>query len=344
MAEGKTEIRTDLYDLDSLLIHYVPFTGSGSAQEAPEKQRRTLALPQRVRCSLSEPNVYLLDKAQFRLDNGPWQEVQELLRADNVLREYLGWPSRQASVAQPWTIQEERAEHTVQLRFTVECAAPVADTWLALEDAQAAAITCNGVLVTAKPEGWYVDKSIGKVFLGDLKEGTNIIEVTLPFGLRTNVEWCYLLGDFGVEVAGQYRWLVPARKLLGWDDVTKQGLAHYGGNITYHIPFTTSGGNVRLTVPHYAGAAVRAELDGRKEIIAYPPYMVELGQLPAGEHELKLTLLGNRRNSFGAVHLADSKHSWHGPDAWRTEGSRWTESYRLVPLGILSAPVMEEEV
>ena len=178
--------------------------------------------------------------------------------------------------------------------------------------------------------------------IGSLQKGENVIEVTLPFGRRTNIEWCDLLGNFGVQVTGEYRVLMPMQPHLGFDDVTKQGLAHYGGNITYQIPFTSHGGAVCLTVPHYTGAAVKVSVDGKTGYIAYPPYRLELGVLEAGEHTLALTLLGNRHNCFGALHLADPKYRWLGPNSWRTTGNLWTESYRLKPLGILSAPIIEE--
>ena len=48
------------------------------------------ALPNRVAVTLSEPNVLLLDRAEFCMDGGAYQPAQELLRADNVLRSQLG--------------------------------------------------------------------------------------------------------------------------------------------------------------------------------------------------------------------------------------------------------------
>lgn len=195
--------------------------------------------------------------------------------------------------------------------------------------------------MTAIPDGWYVDKSIGTIPLGRLEKGRSILETELPFGRRTNIEWCYLLGDFGVRMAGETREIVPRTEKLGFDSVTAQGLPHYGGNIAYQIPVQTQGGSLRVTVPHYDGAAVRVALDGEaKGIIAYPPYSLALGKPPAGEH--LLTLPGNRENAFGPLHRADTADPWIGPDAWRTEGTRWTDSYRLMPLGIRTAPWIEE--
>ena len=342
-AGGKAVIETSLYDLDSLLLRLLP--GTPEAVPSAEVNASTvLPIPSLVDYCLDEPNVFLLDKAEFALDDGSWHPEEELLRADNVLRGEVGYDPRGDAVVQPWTIPEEIPEHTARLRFRVNCACDIADIKLALEDAEAARIICNGKPVAARPEGWFTDKSIGTVAIGDLHTGENILEVAFPFGRRTNIEWCYLLGDFGVQVCGEHRCLTAQQTRLGFDDVTKQGLAHYGGNITYQIPFTSHGGAVTVTVPHFTGTAVKVSLDGQEDYIAYPPYRLALGTVTAGDHILRLQLLGNRHNCFGAVHLADPKYRWLGPDSWRTTGSLWTESYRLKPLGILSAPIIEESV
>ena len=78
-----------------------------------------------------------------------------------------------------------------------------------------------------------------------------------------------------------------------------------------------------------------------KGYIVYAPYQLEM-EAPAGEHELQLTVLGHRENAFGPVHNADAHERWIGPDIWRTTGAAWTDSYRLAPMGLLSAPVIEE--
>ena len=102
---------------------------------------------------------------------------------------------------------------------------------------------------------------------------------------------------------------------------------------------------MRVTVPHYDGTAIRVSVDGEKAgYIAYPPYALEIGTLTAGKHEIILTLLGNRQNGFGPVHLADAMQTWIGPNAWRSADEKWTESYRLKRVGIRTAPWIEEIV
>jgi len=342
IVSGSTIIKTDLYDLDSLLLRYSPVKEKTFSAIPAPKESVSLAIPKRVFYTLSEPNVYLMDKAEFALNDEPYRLEQELLRADNALRDQVGYPKRWNSVAQPWAVEEPAPEHTVRLRFRVHCQEEIPDVSLALEDADSAAILCNGAEITAKPNGWFVDKSISTIPIGTLRKGEDTIEVVLPFGRRVGLEWCYLLGNFGVQVMGEYRALTQAQPMLGFDSVVHQGLAHYGGNITYHVPFESSGGAIVVTVPHYAGAAVKVSLDGQSGYIVCPPYRLELDAVPEGSHTMDITLLGTRYNSFGPVHLADPLYNWFGPNSWRTEGVKWTESYRLKPLGILSAPQLEE--
>ena len=339
---GKTLVRTKLYDVQTLLLRFTPQAIPAAEPVKPYTKGKAIAVPDRVDFQLEEPNVYLMDKAEFALDDGPFHPAQEVLRAENVLRAQLGWPLRDgAKVTQPWAVGPVPNEHTVRLRFTVHCAADFDNVKLALEDADTVTIRCNGQPVTAKPDGWFCDRAIGTVLLGKLCKGDNIIEVDLPFGKRTCVEWHYLLGDFGVSVQGEYRELVPMQPKLGFDDVTRQGLAHYGSNITYTFPVTTTGGKLRVQVPHFAGMAIRVKAGDATGCIAYPPYRTEL-DLPAGTHTLELKLLGNRQNCFGPVHDADPTHIYIGPSAWRTGGRNWTNSYRLRQLGLLSAPQLEE--
>ena len=229
----------------------------------------------------------------------------------------------------------------MRLRFTVCSAERFENIKLATEDAEFAKVMLNGKEIPVQVTGWFCDKSIGTIPIGTLEKGESIIELTLPFGKRIGAEWCYLLGDFGVKVMGEHRLLVPMQEKLGFDTITTQGLAHYGSNLTYRIPVTTGGGKLRVHIPHYAGAAIKLKAGAAQSTIVYPPYTAELS-LPAGRHILELTLLGNRQNCFGPVHNADATYIHVRPAGYRLVGDSWTESYRLKPLGILSAPILEE--
>ena len=152
---------------------------AGQPAAAADKHYCRLPVPEMTEYVLHEPNVLLLDKAEFALDDGAYHPAEELLRADNILRAELGWPSRRGAVAQPWSVPAEIAEHHVRLRFTIHAECAVSGAELAMEDAELAIVTLNGEAVSAQAEGWFVDKSIRRMKLPALCEGTNTLEITL---------------------------------------------------------------------------------------------------------------------------------------------------------------------
>ena len=172
--------------------------------------------------------------------------------------------------------------------------------------------------------------------------GENILEVEVPIGKRTMVEWMYLLGDFGVEVHGKNTKIVQRCKKLSFGDVTVQGLPFYTGNITYHIPIETEGGDVSVRSGFYIGAMQEVNIDGQGAVpMIYPPYTAELGTVEAGKHMIDLTFYGTRQNGFGTLHLADEKRTFLNPSSWRTEGDQWCYEYMLRKMGVLITPEIE---
>ena len=345
-GKDRTEIRTRMYSYDSLLLWLEPCSAETCATVeniVPALSDRGLTLPRTFTYTLSEPNALLLDQAEFALDDGAWNPCEEILRLDNLCRAQLGWPSRKNAVAQPWVVPDEPATHTVCLRWRIESDMELEGTSLAMEDVELVHLTLNGQPVENKITGWYTDKSIKTVLLPTICKGENILEAEIPFGRRSNLEWVYLLGDFGVEANGRFAKLIPAREKIAFGDFTRQGLPFYGGNITYHLSVETCGGALTFRSSHYRGALQTVSVDGGAEVpVIYPPYTVSLGAPEAGQHTVNVTLYGNRRNSFGPVHLADLKDTWIGPNAWRSEGDRWCYDYKIAEEGILSTPVITE--
>ena len=345
IKNGLTTIKATLFEHDSLL-----FKLCADGAKAPAAQDKTVfgqkkkeiifgdLLP--YKCS--EPNVLLLDMAEYAFDDGAFQPEEEILRADNLFRDALGWPARGNSVAQPWVIEPETITHHITLRFTIDSEITVSSPVLAIEDAESVKITLNGEPTPSRVTGYYVDESIKTVALPALQVGKNTLTVTIPFGKRTSTEWCYLLGDFGVRVQGRKKIIQKPFDKIGFGSITDQGMPFYGGNITYQAEFETDDGNVTIHAPQYRGSLIGVELDGKRAgVIAYSPYTINLRDVPAGKHSICFTLFGNRYNSFAALHNADLKEAWAGPNLWKTQGDKWCYEYRLKEMGILSSPVIE---
>ena len=342
-----TEVFCRMYDYDSVLLWLEPLKDADEVKEMVEtpvkfvESMKYKKVPLQVPYTLSEPNVLLLDQAEYALDDGEWKPKEEILRLDDTCRLQLGWPSRKHSVAQPWVIKEEPVTHTIHLRFHIQSDIEYKGAMLAIEDAERLKLKWNGEAFDNTVNGWYVDKSIKTVALPDIQIGNNVLEVSVPFGRRTNVEWAYILGDFGVEVLGGYVHIIPARKELAFGDITIQGLPFYGGNITYHIPLETEEGKIQISSTKYKGILQTVRLDNGPEVsITFPPYKAEFSSVLKGEHTIHLTLYGHRRNSFGPVHLANLTERYIGPGAWRSENEKWTYDYMICEESVIT-PVIK---
>jgi hypothetical protein len=365
ISAGWTTLRIRLWDHDSLLLKLV-----AAAKAAPEKSaaghnavqgggpvpsagnaviEKAVRFTGPVPVTLHEPNVLLLDMADYALDDGAWRDKEEILRLDNILREELGWPMRCEAVAQPWVENDASTPHKLRLRYTFESEVAVKGAELALENAASTTVTLNGQ-ASGPVQGWYVDKCIGKVKLPDIKAGTNVLELRLPYGRKVDVESIYLLGDFSVTVQGIRCTLGEPVKALAFGDITHQGLPFYGGNLTYHLeaeckPLMGSIGSLTIEASAFRFMLLKASVDGvDRGVIAYSPYRLSVDGLTAGKHKVDITGFGCRINTFGQLHNNQGRLGinaiayWWGPNSWRNQGPAWTYEYRFLPQGILKSP------
>ena len=346
-ADGETESFCRAYEYDSFLFRLDPVateTDETVACAESEAEKSAVTMPITVPYTLSEPNAFMLDQAEYALDDGEWQPSEEILRLDDLCREKLGWPTRRADCVQPWANTEEPITHALHLRFRIRSDIEYTGAKLAVEDAERVSVKWNGKDVDNTVIGWYADKAIKTIAMPTIEKGENILELSVPFAKHTNTEWAYLLGGFGVEVCGRNIRIVEARTELAFGDITEQGLPFYGGNITYHIPIETAGGDIEFHSPQSKGILQTVRLDDGKEIPAiYPPYTVGFENVGAGKHIVNVTLYGHRRNGFGPVHLANLKETWIGPTAWRTEGEAWCYDYMICEEGIMTTPRIFEK-
>ncbi len=114
---------------------------------------------------------------------------------------------------------------SLKLKFSIESDIDLKNLCLALENVENTKIFVNKKHVEPEVVGWFVDKSIKKVKIPNLRPGTSEIILEIPFNSKTNVEWCYLLGDFGVKVSGKHKKIVePPQKEFTFGNWVNQGL------------------------------------------------------------------------------------------------------------------------
>ncbi len=336
-----TVITHSLYQHDSLLLRLSPDTSVGvvAAPSAEKLNTTVLSLPFSVRYSLDEPNALLLDTAEYSFDGGQMKPLEELLRIDTACRTSLGWTPWSSSSDQPWHLPADPPAHRIYLRFTFESDIDYIGAHLALETPELAQIIFNSQPVNTSPDGWYVDKAIKTVGLPPIVRGTNTLEITYLFGRRTAVEWCYILGNFGVSVHGRGKRITSPPDKLFFGSITDQGLPFYSGAITYHLNVDTDGEALELTLPQYrAGVPTVSFDDGTPRHVAFAPYCTTFENVTPGNHRVDIKLYLTRFNGFGPLHCADDKCSYPSPGVYRTTGDRWCYEYRLKPQGLLVSP------
>ncbi len=315
--------------------------------------RRDLLSPTGWSIHRDEPNVLVLDRAQWQIGEGPRQETDYILRIDRQVRKTFDLPPRSNGMIQPWAEDQgpRGTPTTVRLDYTFTVShLPQGSLRLALERPETAQVTLNGTPVTVAPAGWWLDPAFKTLDLDPalLQQGNNTLVVTYTYDARhTGLEACYLLGEFGVRVDGAQATLIEAPTELSVGDWTSAGFPFYGGNLTYETTVTCpakSGERLFLRVPRFAGTALRVAVNGRTAgLLAWAPYEVDLTEFLAEcPSRLQIEVLGHRHNVLGPLHSPGGQGA--NPEMFCTEGANWRDAYQLTPLGLLAPPELVTRV
>lgn len=290
---------------------------------------------------LTEPNALALDFARWRVDDGAWQEADEVLKVDRKARAMLGLAPRGGDMLQPWFIaqrpKEVKGKVALRFGFYVE-RLPDDPVELAMEEKDAFEVSVNGVPMDKRARGWWVDPCYSRLAIpqGVLKPGENVVEIETGYHAGSNLEAMYLLGNFGVRTESDGRVVMtglPRRLALG--DLRSQGLPFYGGGVELTVPVEgalETGETALLRLNGLGGcAAVRVE---DAETICWAPYTARVESLIREHGAVRLTLLLTRRNTFGPLHMLPERIPGYGPDCFLTEGEHFTRAYATLPNGL----------
>ena len=341
-AYGETVIYHTLYNSDSLLIKLSPATSHSSFKRNEEKVHVTdvIDFKDSVEFERDEPNVAVLDIAEYSLDGKTYEPKEEILRIDKKIREKYKFPLANGEDIQPWAMEKEEITNFPYLRFTLESEFET-ECMLCYEELSEAVL--NGEEVKVEKQGWYTDKQLFTMRLPKLKKGVNKLIVRVPIGKSVSIENLLLLGDFDVHICGCNITIKEPRRKIAFGSIVNQGMPFYGGNITYKTNIKLhSESNIRLRVSRYRGALIRISVDGADYgELAFAPYEKEIKNLSAGEHIIEFKLFGTRVNTFSALHNCNRSEKWKGPSYWYSQNDSWSYEYCLNETGILSSPIIE---
>lgn len=304
---------------------------------------------------LSEPNVLVLDFAEWRLGTGAWHPAGEILAVDHAIRDELGLPRRGNEMIQPWyaRVHGGGADNAdcrgdVQLRFSFLIEElPDEPIRLALESPESFEIRLNGYAVDAQPTGErWVDACFAVVELPHdaLAIGSNVIELAGEYTERSGCEACYLLGTFGVWVErssdgepqtaasiadGRYHSprIGTMPEAIGLGNLVEQGLPFYGGEVLLGLPPATERALLRFS--QVAAACLVVDDASQTQVLPWAPYQTEIA---GGEITLRIVL--TRRNTFGPLHQVPIRTAGYGPENFVTQGDAFADDYGLIGVGL----------
>ena len=311
---------------------------------APEKTPEKVPLCGPFRYRLSEPNVCVLDMAEYAIDGEPLGR-QDVLLADRDIRRRLGMRLRGGDMLQPWFCadKEHPAMGRVRLRFSFDVETMPARLQLAIEHPEKFSITVNGHddALHAAAERWVdVCFTVMDVELSCCATGRNVIELTTDMREDINLEALFLLGEFGVRLTGTHAVLTAMPEALMPGDIRGQGFPFYGAGITYYAENLPADADT-LELASFEGAVIELDGNGKNVPLFAPPYTADIAGLKENGC-LSVTCILTRRNTFGPMHFAPITVEICEPDNFETEDERLLcrDGYTLIPQGLLEPPLV----
>lgn len=289
----------------------------------------------------TDPNILTLDMCQYRMAGMDWSPVMEVWRAQDAVRRelgmrpnfYNGLPQRYRWALKPHARDGEHLE--LRFVFTVRDA-PETPISLLLENADRFDITMNGAHVSGPSDGWYLDRAFNKVKLPPLKVGQNELVIGCAYTNYMELEDCYLLGDFAVNLDREIT-REPSRLHFGsW---TSQGYPHYAGSMIYHAQIDyTPGKRARLYLGEYWAIDVAVFVNS--QLAGHIPWRAANGLeitpfLKEGVNTVDIEVVSSPRNMLGPLHRAPEHEAWTDNRSFRRTDKTFTPDYVFWPWGLV---------
>lgn len=296
---------------------------------------------------LAEDNVCVLDKACWRLADGEWSNVDEVLKIDRRIRENFGLEYRSGDMLQPWYTKKYHNDRCgaieLQYEFEVEDM-PKETIYLVGERPETMQYAINGVALSwNQSNGFWIDDCFKKMEIPKdvLKKGKNIITVQTAFSALTNVEAIYLVGKFGVVAGTDINKLTVLPDRIGSQNLSQYHLPFYTGEITYYVTpemyqdiGLQAGEQIYLLPKSEYASLYKVKTSEGEQILYWDPYEANVSKAIAQKEVIEVTIVASRRNTFGPLHLKPAIQGGYGPFSYMTEGEAWSDSYELLDNGL----------
>jgi len=313
--------------------------------------RRTSLVRKKWGVMRDEPNAFPLDRPAVSLNGEGFQEPEEILKVDRVVRLKMGLEPRGGRMVQPWVRQAQVSDARLPLilRFSFEVQSlPAGPCHLVIETPARFTICLNGTSLSADNEtGWWIDKSFRKLLVAPwmLKLGLNELELSIDYCAEDGLEALYFTGEFGFKWRGITPVITALPQEISCGNWVSKGFACYSGALTYATTFSPKpkpGERVFIELPDWQGTIAKIRVNGvLAAALPWAPYEADVTSLlHAGKNTLEIEIVSSRRNLLGPLHFTNKYPAWTGSSEFVTSDKNWTDKYISVPYGMMKAPVL----
>ena len=287
------------------------------------------------------PNALVLDYCDYQVAEEAWQENRPILR--ELSRPPYGAPPPALSRI----LTEQGEGQSLKLRYhftTVDRAAAAAVRHLVMETGAEFTVTMNGAVLAAADNGYWLDPAFQSFSLtGLVRAGSNVIEATTTLHPLTEIENCYIVGEFDVVRRGEREFVIGgAREVGAAANLAEEGLPFFCGAITVstevelpaarelsaqRVYLELSGANVAVAEVHLNAECCGAVFPSERR--------VEVTEhLREGRNALSLKLVGTLRNLLGPHHCTGPESRSAIALLTPPRDDEWTDVYRIMPFGV----------
>lgn len=343
------EIVTDFPPCGEHLYMVISEHGEESVQRKDSEEIEVTTVDGPYGYELNEPNILVLDMAAYKINDESWQYTDEILKVDTKIRNLFKIEPRGGIMVQPWFAGKAPYRNMGKIRLSFEFFIehmPEEEIELVMEKPDDFNICINAYLLDK-----YYDTGLNwidhcfrriRVPLKMLKLGRNKIELETDFNQGTNLEAIYLLGNFGVKLDGSKKIITFLPKKINIGDLVHQGLPFYSGTIIYKLPvdkILQEEMKAYIQIEEFEGACMKIASGWKKEVfIGWKPYKADITEMIRACGEICLSVILTRRNTFGPLHQVPLHTTFYSPESFVTEGENFSESYMLIPSGLLKEP------
>lgn len=334
----------------------------GEKKETTNSPEKTINISGEWKIESATPNILTLDYCEYYFD-GELQEKNGYVL--NIL-------NRAMTLKKPVEIRQI---------YRVNVSDVPDEIFLVCETPEKFEIKVNGTKIdSTKKTGYIIDKAFEKLNISHLiKEGINEIELNCTFTQSEEVyknldsasvfetmknkltydveiEPCYLAGNFGVEVSGEWKLIgenayrtgndftiVKMPESIELSDIQKQGFPFFAGKLSVSKEFDVTDTDYKISFKKSGINAININVNGEDVAdLLWHPFSCDISQhLQKGKNKITLTLYNTLRNMQGPHHLEIGDVILTPPSifykekcVWNNSPEEWCEGYSLKSMSL----------